>query len=118
MYLALARLTALAHLCFIAFLVAGGPIGLAWREVVPAHLTAIAIALVINLTGSDCPLTVLEKHWLKRAGLVPYHSGFISHYLVEPVHAQGIDGRVNLLILSAWIIPTALAYALFGRRSA
>jgi hypothetical protein len=46
---------------------------------------------------------------------VPYETGFISHYLVEPFHPAGIDGRVNLVLLGAWMIPTAIAYALPSR---
>jgi hypothetical protein len=118
MYLGLARLTALAHFTFIAFLIGGAPAGIRWRELIPVHVAAIVVTLVINLTGSDCPLTVLEKRLLNASGRAPYANGFISHYLVEPVHAGGIDGRVNLVLLGAWIVPTALAYSFLGRHAA
>ena len=117
MYLGLARMTALAHFTFIAFLIGGAPASIRWRELVPAHIAAIAVTLVINLTGSDCPLTVVEKHLLRRSGRTPYANGFISHYLVEPFHSGGIDGRVNLVLLGAWIVPTALAYSFIGSRA-
>jgi len=111
-----ARVVALTHFAFIAFLIVGGPIGLRYARARPAHVAAIASALAINLTGSDCPLTVLEKHLLRASGHRVYDGGFISHYLVEPIHPSGIDGRVNLMLLSAWIVPTAAAYAWLARR--
>jgi hypothetical protein len=115
-HLIAARGVALTHFAFIAFLIAGGPIGLRYARARPVHVAAIATALAINLTGSDCPLTVLEKRMLQAGGHRVYEGGFISHYLVEPVHPAGIDGRINLLLLSAWIVPTAAAYALRARR--
>lgn len=105
------------HLLFIAFIVVGGPLARRMPSILKWHLGAIGAALAINLTGSDCPLTVWEKHFLRLAGEEPYESGFISHYLVEPIHPAGIDGRVNLILLAAWLIPTAFAYRKIRRPS-
>ena len=110
----LAKLVVVMHLSFIALLIGGGPLGRQWPAMVPVHLGAIVIAVGINLTGSDCPLTVLEKRFIRRGNQVPYESGFISHYLVEPIHPTGITGRVNLALLSLWIVPTFVAYATLG----
>jgi len=112
-----ARLVALTHFAFVGFLITGGPVSRRFPRVRPAHIATIAITAAINLTGSDCPLTVLEMHLLRASGRVPYDTGFISHYFVEPFHPSGINGRVNLVLLSAWMIPTALAYGLPTRRS-
>ena len=103
------------HLAFIVFLVAGGLLACRMPRLMKWHLGAIGVTIVINLTGSDCPLTVWEKHFLAQAGREPYESGFVSHYLVEPVFPAGIDGRVNLMILAAWMVPTAFAYRRFLR---
>ena len=105
------------HLSFIVFLVVGGPLAARFPRVVLWHLGAIAATAAVNLSGSDCPLTTWEKFFLVQAGQQPYENGFISHYLVEPVHAAGIDGSVNLVILGAWILPTTCAYLLFARRN-
>ena len=113
----LAGLIVVGHLSFIGFVVAGGPLARLMPRLAKWHLGAIVVTVVINLTGSDCPLTVWEKHFLRQAGEEPYESGFISHYLVEPVYPAGIDGRVNLLLLAAWMIPTAFAYYGCGRRA-
>ena len=101
---------AVTHLAFIAFLVVGGLLARRMPRLIKWHLGAIGATVAINLTGSECPLTVWEKHFLTQAGREPYESGFISHYLVEPIYPAGIDGRVNLMILAAWMVPTAFAY--------
>ena len=106
---------AVTHLAFIAFLIAGGPLARRMPRLMKWHLGAIGVTVAINLARADCPLTVWEKHFLTRAGREPYESGFISHYLVEPIYPAGIDGRVNLMILAAWMVPTAFAYRGFLR---
>ena len=111
-----ARLVALTHFAIVSFLVAGGPLARRFPRLRPPHLATIAIIAGINLTGSDCPLTVLEMKLLRASGRVPYETGFISHYFVEPFHPAGINGRVNLVLLSVWMIPTAIAYLLPSRQ--
>ena len=106
----LAGLMAVTHLAFIAFLITGGPLARRMPRLMKWHLGAIGVTVAINLARADCPLTVWEKHFLAQAGREPYESGFISHYLVEPIYPAGIDGRVNLMILAAWMVPTAFAY--------
>jgi hypothetical protein len=111
-----ARLVAMTHLAFVGFLITGGPLSRRLPRLRPAHLATIAITVAINLTDSHCPLTVAEMNLLRASGRVPYDTGFISHYFVEPFHPAGINGRVNLVLLSAWMIPTAFAYAIPSRR--
>ena len=117
MELAAARAVALTHFAIVGFLIAGGPLTRRFPRLRPAHVATIAVIVGINLTGSDCPLTNLEMKLLRDSGRVPYENGFISHYFVEPFHPAGIGGRVNLILLSAWMIPTAIAYALPARRN-
>lgn len=117
MELAAARAVALTHFAIVGFLIAGGPLTRRFPRLRPAHVATIAVIVGINLTGSDCPLTDLEMKLLRDSGRVPYENGFISNYFVEPFHPAGISGRVNLILLSAWMIPTAIAYALPARRN-
>jgi hypothetical protein len=112
-----ARLVALTHFTFVVFLIAGGPLSRRFPRLRPAHVATIAIIVGINLTDSHCPLTVAEMNLLRASGRVPYETGFISHYFVEPFHPAGINGRVNLILLGAWMIPTAFAYAVPSRRA-
>ncbi|HEY6530977.1 MAG TPA: DUF2784 domain-containing protein [Acidimicrobiales bacterium] len=115
-WLVLARITALAHLSYIAFLVVGGPLSVRRPRVLPFHAAALASAIAVNVTGSDCPLTAAEKDLLARAGEPVYEGGFNSHYLVEPIRPAGIDGTVNLVMLTLLCVPTVGSYALVLRR--
>ncbi len=106
----LARLVAASHLSYIVFLLVGGFMAKRWPRLMKWHLGAIGAAGVVNLTGSDCPLTVWEKRLLRQAGREPYETGFISNYLVEPVYPPGITGRVNLVILVTLTVPITVSY--------
>ena len=110
-----ARAVALTHMAIVGFLIAGGLLARRFPRLRPAHLATIAIIVGVNLTDSDCPLTMLEMKLLRADGRVPYDTGFISHYFVEPFHPAGINGRVNLVLLCVWMIPTAFAYAMPSR---
>ena len=106
----LARLVAASHLGYIVFLLVGGFMARRWPKLTKWHLGAIGVAGVVNITGSDCPLTVWEKWFLRHAGQEPYETGFISHYLVEPVYPPGINGRVNFVILVTLTVPITISY--------
>ena len=114
----LARLVASSHLAYIVFLLVGGLGARRWPRLMKWHLGAIGAASVVNITGSECPLTAWEKWFLRRAGREPYETGFISHYLVEPVYPSGIDGRVNFVMLLALTVPNALSYWRLSRSRA
>ena len=106
----LARLLAASHLAYIVFLLVGGFMAKRWPKLMKWHLGAIGAAAVVNITGSDCPLTVWEKWFLRQAGRAPYETGFISNYLVEPVYPPGITGRVNFVILVTLTVPITVGY--------
>ncbi len=109
-YRLLADLTAAVHLATIVFLIVGGPLALLRRRLLLPHVAVLAAVGAVNLTGSDCPLTVWEQQLQARGGQQPYSGGFIEHYLVEPVHPAGITPAVELLIYALALVPTVLAY--------
>jgi len=108
---ALAGLVVLAHLCFVAFVVVGGLLSWRWQRLLVAHVPAALVALALNLTGSDCPLTGVEKHLRRVAAEPVYRGGFIEHYLVHPVHPAGITAPVRLAIYCIAVVPHVVAYA-------
>ena len=110
-YLALARLVALAHLAFVAFLVLGGPLAFRRRRLLPWHVAVVAVTVAVNRTGLDCPLTTIEKDLLEAAGR-GYRHGFVEHYLVEPVHRSGASPTVTLVLIAFWLVPTLVSYTL------
>lgn len=93
----LAWTMASAHLSLVVFLVAG-----AWYpRLRPAHLVAALATATVFLLGADCPLTVWENHFRAAAGWDTYGEGFVAHYLWRPA---------PVLVVAAWVVPTALAY--------
>jgi len=67
-----------------------------------AHLAAIGVVVAESWLGVTCPLTTLEW-WLRaRAGVAPYETSFVAHWLQR------------LLFYEApwWVF--ALAYTVFG----
>jgi hypothetical protein len=105
-----ADLVAVTHLTAILFAIVGAPLAWRWRHVLWPHLAVFGAIAAINLTGSDCPLTDLEKHLRRLGGEHPYTDGFISHYLIHPVHPAGITPTVNAAIYTVIVLPTVVGY--------
>ena len=105
-----ADLVAVAHLAAVVFLLGGGLLSWRWPALVWVHLPLAGTILAVNLAGLDCPLTTLELDLRARSGEPGYSGGFISHYLVEPVHPAGITPGVQLGIYLAAIAPNVVAY--------
>ena len=116
-YRSAALLVVVAHLSFVAFVLAGGFLAWRWRKLLPLHLVAVAISGGLAVAGLDCPLTDLEK-WLRRlAGDDPYAGGFIAHYLVQPVSGAAMtpELRVGLRVFTVTSVLTAYAGVLMLR---
>jgi hypothetical protein len=115
---ALADVVAVVHLLAILLMLTGALLALRWPGLLRVHLPVAGAILALHLAGADCPLTDLEQ-WLRAAAGQPsYSGGFISHYLVEPVHPAGITPAVSLGIYAVALAPNVLAAALFAVRFA
>jgi hypothetical protein len=111
-----ADLTVAVHLAFVVFVLAGGFV--AWRRprVLRLHVPAVAVSAVLAIRGLDCPLTDVEKWLRRRAGDSVYESGFIAHYLVEPVYAPGTTPTVRVGLRVFTIAVVTIAYLGFAWR--
>ena len=67
----LADVVVLAHLAYLVFIPVGGFLAWRWPKVIPAHLAAIAVAIVSITAGFDCPLTTWENSLRKAGGEKP-----------------------------------------------
>jgi hypothetical protein len=112
----LAWAVAAVHLLCIALMLSGGLLGLRWPAVLPAYAVCALSILAVNLAGADCPLTDLEQGLRRRAGEPAYGGGFISHYLVEPWHTDGVTPAVSRGIYAVALTPNLLAAVLWIRR--
>jgi len=83
-----------AHLAFVAFVVAGGLLVLRWPRLAWLHLPAAAWGAYAELTATVCPLTPLENHFRRRAGTggggAGYEGGFVEHYVMPVLYPAGL----------------------------
>jgi hypothetical protein len=109
----LADLLVVAHLLFVAFVMAGGALLIRWPSLIWLHLPAAVWGAYIELAGGICPLTPLENQLRMQAGQDGYSGGFVDHYLLPilyPAHLtlpvqQVLGGLVILVNLGmyAWV---------------
>jgi hypothetical protein len=99
------------HGAFVAFLVVGGFLTWEWPALAVLHVLALVVSAAIYLGGLDCPLTDFEKHLRTSSGdTAVYEDGFIAHYLVRPVYAEGMHPALGLAIVALVVVATLVAY--------
>lgn len=91
------------HALFVAFVVAGGLLVLRRPAVAWVHLPAAVWGAVIELAGSTCPLTPIEKAWRRAAGGRAYEGGFIEHYVTAALYPVGLT-RPTQVALGAIVL--------------
>jgi hypothetical protein len=65
------------------------------------HIASLVWGILPEVLPRQCPLTVLEDWLEKRAGIEPYRSGLLLHYLDKLVYP---DISANVLTTSAVIV--------------
>ena len=116
----LATAVVLAHLLFVAFVMAGGILALRWRKAAYLHLTAVAWAIYVEWSGAICPLTPLENSLRAAAGLEAYAGDFVAEYVFPLLYPDGLTRRAQLLIGIVVLAVNSIVYAAViarGRRS-
>lgn len=94
----LADLVVIAHLGFIAFVVAGGLL-VRWRRgIAYVHVPCAIYGAAIELWGWICPLTPLENRLRALGGERGYSGGFVDHYLVPIVYPPGLGSRAQVVL--------------------
>jgi uncharacterized protein DUF2784 len=115
---ALATAVALAHLTFVAFVVAGGLLALRWPRVAWVHVPAALWGAAIALGGFICPLTPFEN-WLRvQAGDTPYTTGFLEHYLLPVLYPVAMTRNLQIATGAFVLGVNGLVYWRLARRRA
>ena len=94
-----AALVAAVHMAFLGYLVLGGFLALRRPALLWPHLASTTWAVYVTVTGSQCPLTVLEKWLLIRAGRTAYEGSFIGHYLSGTLYPAQYEIAVWLAVM-------------------
>ena len=107
----LADAVVVAHLAFIAFVLAGGVLALRDRKWAVLHLPAVAWGAFTEFTGTVCPLTPLENSLRRSAGEAGYAGGFIEQYVMPLIYPGALTSRMQVLLGLVVIAVNALVYA-------
>jgi|WetSurMetagenome_2_1015567.scaffolds.fasta_scaffold726326_2 hypothetical protein len=94
----LADALVVAHLAFIAFVLAGGLLVRRRPRAAWLHLPAVAWAVYAEATATICPLTPLENLWRRRAGAAGYEGSFVEHYIVPLIYPAGLTPDAQLAL--------------------
>jgi hypothetical protein len=85
----LADITVLIHFFWILFLIFGAFLGVRIWLLRIFHISGLAFALILQISGWYCPLTHLEV-WLrsKHDPSLSYRSSFIVYYLEKTIYLE------------------------------
>ena len=85
-YSGLAVCVLLLHMLFILWVVFGALLT-RFRPVLRwLHIASLVWGILTELLPWPCPLTLLENWFEARAGVEPYHGGFLLHYLDKLIY--------------------------------
>ena len=121
MPLFLADALVVAHLLYVAFVMAGGFLLLRWPKLAWAHLPAAAWAAYIEFSGGICPLTPLENRLRALGGESVYSGGFVERYLLPILYPENLTWPVQWvlggLVVAVNLVAYALAYRAWRRKA-
>jgi hypothetical protein len=115
-YLLLANLVVLAHVAFVAFALVGGLLALRWRWTAWLHLPAVAWGAFVEVTGRVCPLTPLENHLRRAAGVQSYEGDFVERYLLPLLYPAHLTRDWQLALGGILILVNVAIYVGVWRR--
>jgi|SRR5215472_5301112 len=104
----LAILVLAVHLAWIvlvifgAFFTRGRPF---WSAV---HVLALLWGIAIEVSPWPCPLTIAEAYFESGAGVVPYKSGFLLHYLDAIVYPNLPDWLLTVIGITVCVANLAV----------
>ena len=86
------------HTVNILFVLLGGLWVLKQPKVAWLHLPAVIWGALSEFLSLPCPLTPLEKHFLRLAGETPYQGDFIAQYLFRVIYPAGLTPAIQILL--------------------
>ena len=112
MYHAAAILVLSIHLVFIFWVIFGALLTRRRPVLRWLHIGSLGWALLIEIIGWTCPLTIAEN-WLEvHAGRTPYTGGFMLHYLDALVYPN----VPPLLLTAVAVVVIVINIAVYWRR--
>jgi hypothetical protein len=112
----LAEAVVVFHFGFVVFAVLGGLLVLRRPRWAWVHVPAAVWGFLVEAAGWLCPLTPLEQHLRREAGLAPYEGGFLAHYLLPVLYPEGLTREMQWELAGIVLAINALVYGLVLRR--
>jgi len=112
----LANLVLVAHFCFVAFVVLGGLLVIAYPRLAFVHIPAVVWGVLIEFAGWICPLTPLENELRRRAGESGYEGDFIAHYVTALIYPAGLTRTTQIVLGTLALAFNAGVYVFVWRR--
>jgi hypothetical protein len=106
-----ADMIVLVHLGFIVFVALGGFLVIKWHNIAFLHIPCALWGVLIAFGGWICPLTPLEMHFRKLAGIAGYDGGFIDHYVMPIVYPAGLTRGMQIAFGVTILAVNLLVYA-------
>jgi hypothetical protein len=112
-YSALAVCVLFLHALFIVWVASGAFLTRSRPVLRWLHIASVVWGILTQLLPWPCPLTLLEN-WLEaKAGVDPYHEGFLLHYLDKLVYPD-----ISPTVLTvAGVLVCVLNLAIYARRT-
>jgi hypothetical protein len=85
-YRILAEIVLAFHLAWIVWVITGAYFTRNRSFLAAFHIASLIWGLLVELGPWPCPLTLVEEFFEERAGIDPYHGGFLVHYLDSIVY--------------------------------
>lgn len=106
----LADILVVAHLLFVAFVMAGGFLLARWPRLLALHLPAAAWGAFIELGGGICPLTPLENHFRVLGGGSSYGGDFVERYLLPVLYPENLSVPLQQVLGGLVVLVNLFAY--------
>ena len=117
-WMTIAWAVVLLHAAFLLYQMLGALLGLVSPAWLVPHLAVVAWGVGIVVAQGSCPLTVLEKDLIERAGGTPYAGSFLDHYLFGILFPEGTQVLVYGTHLVVIVATYAYVLTRLRRRSA
>jgi hypothetical protein len=105
-----AVLLLIAHLAFVLFVLFGALLVLRWPKLLAFHVAAVLWGVLVELTGTICPLTPLEVRFRQLGSDTGYQGDFIGHYLTAMLYPAGLTRNLQVCLGFVALVPNAVAY--------
>ena len=115
-YVLLADAVALVHVLFVLFVMFGALLVLWWPRAVGIHAPALVWGLIVECSGTTCPLTPLENRLRRLGGESGYSEDFLSHWLLMILYPASLTRSVQFVLGASLLLLNLGLYLWIWRR--